>query len=181
LLVSVSAVAAAPDPQLDLVFAALAQRTHSHALYTEQVDSPLFTHPLHSSGSLSFDAPDRLEKKTLEPKPQDLIVEGDVITIVRGAHATSMRLSDNPQLSPLLNGIRAVLAGDRAALEKNFQLSAKASGSGWTLSLQPLASERKPTYKSIQIQGTDGTVQSVTLDRLTGERTTMTLSELTAP
>ena len=34
-----------------------------------------------------------------------------------------MRLSDYPQLSPLLNGIRSTLAGDRPALEKHFQLT----------------------------------------------------------
>ena len=89
-----------------------------------------------------------------------------------------MRLSDYPQLSPLLNGIRATLAGDRSALERIFQLAFKANGAEWNLTLQPLPTENKPVYRSIQIRGIDGTVQSVTLERATGERTTMTLSEL---
>jgi hypothetical protein len=113
----------------------------------------------------------------LEPTAEDLLVEGDVVTIVRGTHRTSMRLSNYPQLSPLLNGIRATLAGDRSALEKNFQLAAKADGSSWALTLQPLPSESNPPYKRIQISGFDGTVQSVVLERATGERTTMILSE----
>src|SRR5436305_3107153 len=55
--------------------------------------------PLHTSGELFFDAPDRLEKKTLQPAAQDLIVEGDELTMVRGSHRRSMRVSDYPQRS----------------------------------------------------------------------------------
>lgn len=177
LLVSMTAFADSNDGTLDSILAALAQRRHGHTLYSEQIDSALLKRPLHTSGELFFDAPDRLEKKTLQPAPQDLIVEGDVVTIVRGTHRTSMQLSDYPQLSPLLNGIRATLAGDRSTLEKNFQLALTATGSDWVLTLQPLASEAKPVYQRIAIRGVDGDVKGVTLERVTGERTTMTLSE----
>jgi outer membrane lipoprotein-sorting protein len=146
-------------------------------LYSEEVQSALLKRPLHSSGELFFDAPDRLEKKTLQPVAQDLIVEGDTLTVVRGKHRTSMQLSDYPQLRPLLTGMRATLAGDRLTLENNFQLAMTASGSAWTLSLQPLASETAPVYKRIEIRGIDGSVQGVTLERVNGERTTMSLTE----
>jgi hypothetical protein len=178
LLAAVAAFAEAPDAQLDSILASLAKRRHGHALYSEQIDSALFKRPLHTSGELLFDAPDRLEKKILQPAAEDLLVEGDVLTIARGKHRTTMRLSDYPQLSPFLNGLRATLAGDRAMLEKNFHLAVKASGSDWELTLQPLPGEIKPVYERIQIRGVDGSVQSVTLERATGERTTITLSEL---
>ena len=89
-------------------------------------------------------------KRYCSRQPQDLLVEGDVLTIARGTHRTTMRLSDYPQLSPLLNGIRATLAGDRSTLEKNFQVAVKASGSDWELTLQPLPTEIKPVYKRIR-------------------------------
>jgi outer membrane lipoprotein-sorting protein len=181
LLLGATALAAAPDATLDSVLALLAQRQHGHALYTEQVDSPLLKRPLHTSGELFFDAPDRLEKKTLLPAPQDLIVEGNLLTMVRGKHRASMQLSDYPQLSPLLNGIRATLAGDRVTLEKEFQLALTATGSAWSLNLQPLASEAKPLYQHIEIRGVDGSVKGVTLERASGERTNMALSEPTEP
>jgi outer membrane lipoprotein-sorting protein len=177
LLASMTAFADTPDAGLDSILTSLAQHRHGHALYSEQIESRLFKHPLLASGELFFDAPDRLEKKTLQPAPEDLLVEGDVVTIVRGTHRTSMRLSDHPQLSPLLNSIRATLAGDRSNLEKNFQLTFNADESGWALNLQPLPSESKPLYKRIQIHGVDGKIQTVTLERVNGERTTMTLSE----
>jgi hypothetical protein len=181
LLASMTTLAETPDAGLDSILASLAQRHHGHALYSEQIESALFKRPLLTSGELFFDAPDRLEKKTLKPASEDLLVEGDVVTIVRGTHRTSMRLSDNPQLGPLLNGIRATLAGDRSALERDFQLAFKADESGWALTLQPLPTESKPLYKRIQIHGVDGTVQHVALERVTGERTTMTLSEPAEP
>jgi outer membrane lipoprotein-sorting protein len=162
---------------LNSILASLAKRQHGHVLYSEQIESALLKRPLHTSGELFFDAPDRLEKRTLQPRADDLLVEGDVVTIVRGTHRTAMRLADYPQLSPLLNAIRATLAGDRPTLEKNFQITASADGPGWSLTLEPLPSETKPVYKRIQIRGGDGAVRSVMLERVTGERTTMTLSE----
>ena len=180
-LASTVAVADSPAAGLDSVLVSLAERRHRHAIYSERIESALFKRPLVTSGELYFDAPDRLEKKTLLPAPQDLLVEGDVVTIVRGTHRTSMRLSNYPQLSPLLDGIRATLAGDRAELEKLFQLTFTSDEVGWALILQPLASESKPLYKRIQIRGVDGAVQSVALERATGERTTMALSEAAEP
>jgi outer membrane lipoprotein-sorting protein len=181
LLASVLALAVTPDTELDSILASLAQRRHGHALYSERIESALFKRPLVTSGELFFDAPDRLEKRTLKPTPEDLLVEGDVVTIVRGTHRTSMRLSDHPQLSPLLNGIRATLAGDRSALENTFQLAFRTEDSGWALTLQPLPSENKPLYKHIQIHGVGDKVQGVMLERGSGERTTMTLSEAADP
>ena len=179
LWLAMAAFADTPDLSLESVLGLLAQRTHGHALYSEQVESSLLKRPLHSSGELFFDAPDRLEKKTLQPAAQDLIVEGEVLTIVRGRHRNSMQLSDYPQLRPLLTGMRATLAGDRASLEKNFQVALAANGPVWTLTLRPLASETEAIYKQIEIRGTDGNVQGVTLERVNGERTIMSLTEAT--
>src|SRR4051812_3184639 len=100
LMVGVANCARAEDMTLDSMLAALAQHRHGHVLYTEQIESALLQRPLHTSGELFFDAPDRLEKKTLQPAAQDLIVEGDQLTMVRGKHRRSMRVSDYPQLSP---------------------------------------------------------------------------------
>jgi outer membrane lipoprotein-sorting protein len=140
------------------------------------VDSPLLERPLHTSGELFFDAPDRLEKRTLEPSAQQLIAEGDQLTLIRGRHRASMRLSDYPQLSPLLDGLRATLAGDRATLEKDFRLSLAADGTGWALTLQPLASDARPLYQRIEIRGQGADIHQVLLERSNDERTTMTLS-----
>jgi outer membrane lipoprotein-sorting protein len=175
--VGMTVCAHAQGMTLDSILALFAQRQHGHVMYSEEVDSALLERPLHTSGELFFDAPDRLEKRTLQPVAQQLIAEGDQLTFIRGRHRSSMRLSDYPQLSPLLNGLRATLAGDRATLEKNFQLALSSSGSDWTIRLQPLASEAKPPYKHIEIRGSEGEIRGVTLERANGERTIMTLTE----
>jgi outer membrane lipoprotein-sorting protein len=173
--------AQAQELTLDAILGQFAQRAHGHVLYSEQVDSALLEHPLHTSGELFFDAPDRLEKRTLKPSPQQLIAEGDQLTLVRGHHRASMRLGDYPQLSPLINGLRATLAGDRATLEKNFRIAVTGSASRWTLGLQPLPADARPLYQSIEIRGREGEITEVVLLRSNGERTTMTLSAAAAP
>lgn len=168
--------AQAQDLTLDDILGRFAQRQHGHVAYSEQVDSALLEHPLRTSGELFFDAPDRLEKRTLKPAPQQLIAEGDQLTLIRGRHRASMRLTDYPQLGPLINGLRATLAGDRTTLEKDFQVSVSASGPDWTLMLKPLAAEARPLYRQIEIRGQEADMREVVLERSNGERTTMTLS-----
>jgi len=145
------------------------------------VASTLLKRPLHADGELFFTAPDRLEKRTLQPVAEDLVVEGDVLTISRGSHRSSLRLSQYPQLSPLLNGIRATLAGDRRALEGTFQVAVEQSGGEWSLTLRPLGSEVAPVYERIRIAGSAGVVHSVEMERHNGDRTLMTLSKPAEP
>ena len=178
LLRALAALADPPTPGLDSILASLAGRPHGHVLYSEEIVSPLFKRAQHTSGELLFDAPDRLEKKTLRPAPADLVVEGDTVTMTRGTHRSSIRLLDYPQLSPLLNAIRATLAGDRAALERSFQVSVITSEPNWELSLEPLPGGGNPLYRSIRIRGSNGQVESVAFERTNGERTTMTLEPL---
>jgi outer membrane lipoprotein-sorting protein len=167
--------------ELDEILAALAQHPHGHAQFTETVESALLRRPLRSSGELFFTAPDRLEKRTLAPSAETLIVAGDVVTISRGRHQSSLRLSQYPQLSPLLDGIRATLAGDRRGLERSFQVAASRTADAWTLTLRPLGEEAAPAYERIVIQGSGGSVQSVTMERRNGDRSVLKLTETAGP
>ena len=51
----------------------LAERRHDHVTFTEVQQLAILDRPLHSSGELLYDAPDRLEKRTLEPRREDQI------------------------------------------------------------------------------------------------------------
>ena len=83
---------------------------------------PCWIKPVESSGELLYDAPDRLEKRTLKPKPEDLVLEGGVVTAQRGKHHYTLDLKQYPQVLPFIESIRATLAGDRAALERVFKV-----------------------------------------------------------
>ena len=171
--------AAADDP-LDGILAALSQHTHGAVNFSEETYSRLLARPLHSEGVLRFEAPDRLEKQTLKPTAEDLIVEGDVVTIVRGAHRSSLRLSQYPKLSPLLEGIRATLSGNRAALEERFHVELTGTAASWQLLLTPLAGAADPGFARIVVHGRDDALENVTLEQLNRDRTVITLTAVDA-
>src|SRR5258708_3531179 len=106
--------ALAADSDLDQVMSALAQRKHGHVTFVEKKYIAVLDRPVESSGELLYDAPDRLEKKTLEPKPESLVLEGGTVSAQRGRRHYVLDLKQYPQVIPFIYSIRATLAGDRA-------------------------------------------------------------------
>jgi hypothetical protein len=68
---------------LDALMSLLAQRKHGHVSFVEEHFLAVLDRPVESSGELLYDAPDRLEKRTLKPKPETLVLEHGVITAHR--------------------------------------------------------------------------------------------------
>ena len=62
----------------------LAQRGAERALFVEKKFIAILDQPLESSGELRYVPPDRLEKRTLKPRPESLVLEGDRLVIERG-------------------------------------------------------------------------------------------------
>ena len=175
-----SASAAPADPIAGLL-AQFASHPHEHAHFTEQTYSRVLTHPVDTSGELYFDAPDRLEKQTLTPVPEDLLVEGNNVTVTRGTHRRSFQIGEIPLLRPLLEGLRATLAGDLAGLTAHFTLSFEPTATGWLLTLQPLPGDPQPLFQRLQIGGRDGHVQSLQIERAGGDRSLMKITPAEPP
>ena len=176
-MISRPLVAAGADTPLQQILSEFTKLKHGHVHFQEQIESPMLKAPIVTSGELFFDAPDRLEKRTLFPTPNDLILEGNQVSIVHGTTSRSFRLSEYPQLRPLLDGIRATLAGDLPTLEQNFLIAVSLSSESWTLIFRPLPSEATPAYESIVVRGNAGKIREVTLERRPGERSHMIMTE----
>ena len=129
------AIAAPAD--LDGLMATLAQRQHGHVTFVERQYLQLLDRPLESSGELLYDAPDRLERRTLQPRREIMVLEHGSLTIQRGRREHVLDLQQYPQLLPFTESIRATLAGDRAALDRLFELHFDSRPDQWTLRLTP--------------------------------------------
>ena len=143
----------APPPSvgdLDAVMSLLAMRRHGRVEFVEQQFLAILDHPVESSGELRYDAPDRLEKRTLLPRPEDLVLVGEVLTMERGGRSRVLDLHRYPQIQPFVESIRATLAGDRGALEKIFHVDFAGDMRRWSLTLVPLDSQlmRAVTHRS---------------------------------
>jgi Outer membrane lipoprotein carrier protein LolA-like len=165
----------AADTDLDRLMSTLAQRKHGHVTFVERKFIALLDEPVESSGELFYDAPDRLEKRTLKPKPESLVLAGGVVTAQRGRHQYVLDLKQYPEVVPFIESIRATLAGDRASLERIFELSFTGSFDRWTLELVPLDAKLLSTVKQIHMEGQKDNIRSVEIQEADGDHSLLTI------
>ena len=65
----------------------------ARARFTETKYLKMLDRPMESSGTLSYDAPSRLEKLTLSPKRERMLVEEDKVTLETGTQPKRRVLS----------------------------------------------------------------------------------------
>jgi Outer membrane lipoprotein carrier protein LolA-like len=181
LLVLLGAAARAAPDDLDELLHLLGTRRHGHVEFVEQHFLALLSRPVESSGELIYDAPDRLEKRTLEPRPESLMLEGDVLSIRRGRHRHVLDLKAYPQILPFVESIRATLAGDRDALERTFRVKYAGNLERWTLLLVPRESQSALTVSEVRIDGSWEHLRHVEIRERDGDRSLMTLRDHSGP
>jgi len=168
-----SAAAAAGD--LDEVMHLLAMRRHGRVEFVEQHFLSVLNRPIESSGEMRYDAPDHLEKRTLLPRPENLVLAGGELTVERGGHTRVLDLRRYPQIQPLIESIRATLAGDRAALERVFEVEFSGTVDRWVLRLVPVEPSLKRSVSEIHIDGAGDNLLRVEIRQADGDRSLMTL------
>jgi hypothetical protein len=160
--------ATAPDT-LDELMAMLAQRRHGVADFEQTQYLASLRQPVHSSGVMIYDAPAHLEEQTLKPRVQTTVLDGRQLTLQSGNRRRTLELADYPQIAPLLESIRATLAGDRAALEQRFELELSGPVDHWELKLRPRAAESAALVRSIRIAGERDAVLEVEVQLSDGD------------
>lgn len=153
----------------------LAQRKHGEVPYVEEDYLAILDRPVKSSGVLVYEAPDHLEKRTLKPKEESLVLDGDELTVRRGRRTYRLQLSSYPQVAPLVDAIRDTLAGNEQALERVFKVQLAGSLADWRLQLTPLDQAVAHKVRSVEIAGTRDEIHSVEILQVDGDRSVMTL------
>lgn len=168
---------------LDLadLMATLARSTHGAATFKEKKYLAILDAPVESSGELLFVPPARLEKLTLKPSRERLVLDGDVLTVERGRRTHVLALKDYPEVAGMIESIRATLAGDRDALERVYHLSVSGSRARWSLALVPLDARIGHVVARIRIDGAGGDVRTVEILQADGDRSVMTVEKAGAP
>jgi hypothetical protein len=122
---------------LTALMADLAHHSQGRARFVETKTIALLDRPVVSSGELRFVAPDRLEKHTLRPRPESLVLAGDVLTFERDRRQYTLRLSEQPAALAFVDSLRGTLTGNLAALRKSYKLTLSGDEKRWTLDLLP--------------------------------------------
>ncbi|AXF21731.1 outer membrane lipoprotein carrier protein LolA [Burkholderia pyrrocinia] len=165
---------------LDRLMSTLAQHKSGRATFTETKYLSIATQPVESSGELVFVAPDHLEKHTLSPKPEHLVVDGDMLTVERNNRKYTLALARYPELGAFIDSIRATLAGNRFALEQVYKVALAGRGDDWTLTLTPLDSRMLKVVSTITLDGTRDVLRSVAIRQADGDHSVMRLQPVPA-
>ena len=180
LAAAAAAVALPAHAAFDLptLMALLAQRKSGEAKFTEERIVSTLDSPLRSSGTLSFAAPDRFTRTTLEPRAEQIDVQGNTILLKRGGRTRQVTLDAVPELAVMVDAIRGTLAGDALALQKHFKIDVSGSAAKWGLALTPLDARLATQVRSIEIAGQNADVRSVALQLGGGDRSLMLIEPL---
>ena len=179
LLVAVISHAAAWD--VEQLMRSLAQTRSSHARFVEKKTIAMLDQAVESSGELFYSAPDHLEKRTLKPKPESMILDHGTLVIERGRQKHRLQLQDYPELAAFIDSIRATLAGDRKALERSYRLSLDGTAEHWTLQLLPVDEKMRAVVKGIRIAGVRDALRSIEITQADGDSSLMLVEKLAAP
>jgi hypothetical protein len=165
------------DWQLTELMKLLATQKSSQATFVEKKYIGIVDKPLESSGELAFTAPDRLEKRTLKPKPESLVLDGDQL-IIEGAdgHRHSLSLQDHPEVAAFVESIRGTLAGDSMALEKFYSTKLTGTVEKWQLVLVPTRPHMRDVITRVRIGGSYANVKLIEFEQADGDRSEMVVS-----
>ena len=175
---SVPALALAAGWDVDQLMASLAKTRSGRATFVEKKYIAMLDEPVLSSGELNFAAPDHLEKRTLKPKPEAMVIDGDVLLIERGRRKMTVQLQEYPELAGFIDSVRGTLTGDRKTLEKLFKLQLEGEAEQWTLLLSPTLPKMASTIKQIRIGGSRDDVRSIEILQADGDRSVTTITRV---
>jgi outer membrane lipoprotein-sorting protein len=174
------AASAAADWNVERLMALLGGQTAGTARFTERKYLAVLEAPVESSGELRYRAPDRLEKITLKPRPESLVLEGNTLTVTRGERRHVVQLSDYREVAAFVDSIRATLAGDRAALEHTYALNLAGTPERWTLTLLPRDARMAEVVLRITIRGSRAQLREIEILQADGDRSVMDIVASTA-
>jgi hypothetical protein len=170
--------AAAPDWSVEHLMRTLAGVEFSAARFTERKHLAILTAPLESSGTLVFIAPGRLEKHTLAPRRESLVLERDQLTLEdrERKQRRTVSLPDYPVIWAFVEGIRSTLAGDLTTLSRYYQVDLAGSERQWRLTLRPTDPRMLEMVSEIRIGGGREVIHTIEIIESGGDRTVMTIT-----
>ncbi len=178
LLLGLMATPAVAAWDLTQLMQGLAQNKSGRASFVEKKYIALLDKPVESSGELLYTAPDRLEKRTLKPRPESMLIESGTLTVERNKRRMTLRLQDYPELVAFTESIRGTLAGDVAALRRIYNLDLEGSEERWTLTLRPVETKMLEVVQRIRIGGSRAEVKTIEIEQTDKDRSVMVIAPL---
>jgi outer membrane lipoprotein carrier protein LolA len=165
--------AAAQVYDIDTLLAALARKPPQSIGFTEIHSSALLERELVVRGTLDYAGFGKLSRIVTEPYAERTEIDGDSVRIFRTDRPERrFSLKRAPELGGLLTGFSAILGGERATLEREFELALANGAVGWQLTLKPRGTRAQARIMAIRVRGAGDTPACIVTVAKNGGATT---------
>ena len=156
----------------------LAQVKTAKGRFVERKHLAILNAPLEITGTLVYVAPSRLEKHTLAPRPESLVLEREELTIENRERnqRRKLTLQDYPLIRAFVESIRSTLAGDLPTLTRYYQVGLDGGERRWRLTLKPSEPEMQDVVSEIRISGEHSWINAIEIIEIGGDRSVMTIA-----
>lgn len=149
--------------------------------FVEQRTSAFLVDEIELTGSMSYRAPDRIEKHVETPFVEKIRIAGDLLTIekVSDRGESSLKtysLQSLDSIGTAVEGIRATLSGNLDSLNSNYDVEMSGDVEAWQVLLVPLRAEVREIIERISVSGSDSMIRVIETQDADGDESTLTLS-----
>jgi outer membrane lipoprotein-sorting protein len=174
LLSGAAARGAATDP----VLALLAVERMS-CTFREEKRVALLARPLTSSGTIHFERSRGIARSTKAPKVEHVVLTRTSLRIRTASKSEEIPLDKSKDLRAFALIFPTLLRGDRAELERSFELGLHGSTRDWwALTFTPKAASLKKLVKQVVVFGRKAEVVSLRVTEASGDTTVTQLTDI---
>jgi hypothetical protein len=174
------ALAAAPAFALSLteVASTLATVEASRARFVDVRTIAALGAPIERRGTLAYRRPGTLEMIVDTPIRERMSIADGTMTVESRGTTRVVDLASQEPLLAWIEGIRATLAGDEAALRRHFEPGVDGSLDRWSLVLVPRDARLRSLVSRVTIAGERERVRTIEVDETSGDRSVMTITPI---
>jgi outer membrane lipoprotein-sorting protein len=167
------------DWGLEQLMQRLSQVKSAKGKFVERKHMAMLDAPLEFSGTLTYTAPGRIEKYTLLPKPESMVLEQDKLIMENKARnqRRTLVLQDYPVIWAFVESFRSTLAGDLPTLHRFYRTTLDGSENQWRLVLKPIEPKMQTMVSEIRIAGSKNRVRTIEIIETEGNRSVMIITE----
>lgn len=168
-------LATAADWDVSQLMQSLAQQRGGRVGFVEKKFIAILDRPVESSGELVYRPPARLEKLTLKPKFESLVLDRDLLVVEREMRKYTLQLQQYPEIAALVESIRATLAGDLKALKQQYRVELEGSPERWMLTLLPSDTRIAAIVQRVRISGAGDELRQIEMLQTDGDSSVMNI------
>ena len=163
---------------IDALMRSLSEVKTAKGRFVERKHMAILTAPLEFSGTLLYQAPGRIEKRTTAPDPLAMVVDGDRLVIEDGTsnRRRTLMLREYPVVWAFVESVRSTLAGDLVQLRRFYDVRLEGDERNWRLLLIPIGTEMRDMVMEIRLGGRGSRITTIEILEAGGGRSLMTIT-----